>query len=70
MIEFLSKKHRDKKRKQSEEQKLRASLAEKLAEYERSQDLNLDDTDADHTNLMLNGKMVRVSKTQIDLSSA
>ena len=45
-------------------------MSEKLAAYERTQDLNLDDTDDDHTEMMLNGKKVRVSKTQIDLSEA
>ena len=69
MIEFLSKR-REEKRKNAEEEKLRASLSEKLAAYERTQDLNLDDDGDDHTNLMLNGKMVRVSKTQIDLAEA
>ena len=69
VLDFLGKKNRETKRKESKEQELRASLAEKLAAYERSQEVNLDD-DEDHTNMMLNGKMVRVSKTQINLSEA
>lgn len=68
MLDFLGKKSREDKRKQSEENDLRASLAEKLAAYERTQDINLDDSSDDHTLLELNGKMVRVPKTQIDFS--
>ena len=67
MIDWLSKKSREEKRKNTEEQELRASLSEKLAAYERTQELNLVDDD-DHTELMLNGKKIRVSKTQIDLA--
>ena len=71
MIDWLSKKSREEKRKQAEEEKLKASLSEKLAEYERSQELSPDDPgDNDHTELVINGKKVRVSKTQIDLSEA
>ena len=68
MIDWLSKKSREEKRKDSEEQKLKASLSEKVAEYERTQDLNLEFTDEDHTELMVNGKKLRVPKTQIDLA--
>ena len=68
MIDWLSKKRREEKRKQAEEQKLRDSLSEKLAAYEKTQDLNLDDGDNDHTELVVNGKKIRVSKTQIDLT--
>ena len=68
VIDWLSKKSREEKRKHTEEQELRASLSEKLAAYERTQELNLVDTDDDHTEMMLNGKKVRVSKTQIDLA--
>ena len=68
VIDWLSKKSREEKRKNAEEQELRASLSEKLAAYQRTQELNLVDTDDDHTEMMLNGKKVRVSKTQIDLA--
>lgn len=68
MIDWLSKKRREEKRKQAEEQKLRDSLSEKLAAYEKTQDINLDDSDNDHTELVVNGKKIRVSKTQIDLT--
>lgn len=67
MIDWLSSKKREEKRKKAEEEDLRASLSRKLAAYEKTQDLNLDNSDNDHTELMLNGKKVRVSKTQIDL---
>ena len=67
MIDWLSKKRREEKRKQADEKELKASLSEKLAAYERSQEVSPDDPD-DHTELMVNGKKVRVSKTQIDLA--
>lgn len=71
VIDWLSKKSREAKRKQDEEQKLRDSLSQKLADYERSQELSPDEPgDNDHTEMVLNGKKVRVSKTQIDLSEA
>ena len=69
VLDFLSKKRREEKRKDQEEQKLKASLSEKLAEYERTQDINLE-ADDDHTELIVNGKKVRVAKTQIDLADS
>ena len=71
MIDWLSKKRREEKLKQADEKKLRASLSEKLARYEESQQTSpADANDDDHTELMVNGKKVRVSKTQIDLADA
>lgn len=71
VIDWLSKKRREAKRKETDEQKLRASLCEKLALYEAAQKTPPTDTsDDDHTELMVNGKKVRVSKTQIDLADA
>ena len=71
MIDWLSKKRREEKRKQAEEDKLRASLSEKLARYEESQNTAPPDTgDDDHTELMIDGKKLRVPKTQIDLADA
>ena len=67
MIDWLSKKRREEKRKQAHEQDLRASLSEKLKQYEASREVNLDDAD-DHTELMINGKKVRVAKQQINLA--
>ena len=71
MIDWLSTTRREEKRKQADELKLRASLAEKLARYEATLQTNTDVTDEDdHTELMVNGKILRVSKTQIDLNEA
>ena len=71
MIDWLSKKRREEKRKQDDEQKLRASLSEKLARYEESQQTSPDNAgDDDHTELMVDGKKLRVPKTQIDLADA
>ena len=71
MIDWLSKKRREEKRKQAEEQKLRASLSEKLARYEAAQQTaEAEAGDDDHTELMVDGKKIRVPKTQIDLADA
>jgi hypothetical protein len=71
VINWLSKKRSEKKRKEADEQKLRASLSEKLARYEESRQTSpADANDDDHTELMVNGKKIRVSKTQIDLADA
>ena len=71
MIDWLSKKHREQKRKDADEQKLRASISEKLARYEESQQTSpADASDDDHTELMVDGKKIRVPKTQIDLADA
>ena len=66
MIDWLSKNRREEKRKQAQEEDLRASLSEKLKQYEASREVNLD-ADDDHTELLLNGKKIRVAKQQIDL---
>ena len=66
MIDWLSKKRREEKRKQVQEKDLRASLSEKLKQYEASREVNLDAAD-DHTEMMINGKKLRVPKQQIDL---
>ena len=71
MLDWLSKKRREEKRKQADEDKLRASLSEKLARYEESQQTAPSDAcDDDHTELMVDGKKLRVPKTQIDMADA
>ena len=71
MLDWLSKKRREEKRKQAEEDKLRASLSEKLARYEESQQTAPSNaSDADHTELMVDGKKLRIPKTQIDMADA
>ena len=69
MVGWLSKKRQEAKRKEADEQKLKDSISEKLAEYEASREVSPDDPgDNDHTELVVDGKKLRVPKTQIDLS--
>ncbi len=69
MIDWLSKKRREEKQKQAQEEDLKASIAEKISQYEASKETNIsDEDDDDHTELMVNGKKVRVAKQQIDLT--
>ncbi len=64
MIEWLSKKRSDDKRREIYEQELKKSLAKKISEYESQ---NNEPTD-DFTELVVNGKKLRVAKEQIDLT--
>ena len=66
VIDWFSTKSKEDKRKEAREQELKASLSEKLKSYEASRQVNLDDSD-DHTELVVNGKKVRVAKQQITL---
>ena len=65
MIGFLSKKRSDNKRREIQEQELKKSLAEKLSEYE----CRNNEVEDDFTELVLNGKKLRVAKEQITLTS-
>ena len=69
MIDWLSKKRREQKRKEAEEQKLRASLSEKLARYEESQKKSTSAAGADdHTEMTVNGKnVISMVRSMIDL---
>jgi len=64
MIDWISKKHRDKKRKEAEEQQLKASLAAKVAKYVESSGNEEDD----FTELFIDGKKRRVAKEQITIT--
>ncbi len=69
MIDWISGKRRAQKRKQASEAELRASLSDKIARYEAAQQSNPADTDEDdHTELMVNGKKLRVAKKEITLT--
>ena len=70
MIDWLSKKRKEQKQKQAQEEDLKASLAEKISQYEASQEINVDSDDDDHTEMMVNGKKVRVAKQQITLTDS
>jgi hypothetical protein len=65
MIEWLSKKRSDKKRREIKEQELKKSLSKKLSEYECQNNEVKDD----FTELVLNGKKLRVAKEQITLTN-
>lgn len=67
MIDWFSIKSKEERLKEAEEKDLKASLSEKLKSYEASREVNLGDGDDDHTELMVNGKKVRVPKQQITL---
>ena len=64
MIGWLSKKHRDKKRREAQEQELKKSLAEKVRKYEEPATNPADD----FTELLINGEKLRVAKQQITIT--
>lgn len=64
MIEWISKKQRETKRRRADELKLRRSIAEKLSRYEEPADDPIDD----YTELLINGEKVRVAKEQITIT--
>ena len=63
MLDWLSKKKREEKIKESREQELKKSLSEKVAQYQKIQQEPADD----HTEVFVNGKKLRVAKEQITL---
>ena len=65
MIKWLSKKRSDDKPKEIQEQELKKSLSKKLSEYESQNNEAKDD----FTELVVNGKKLRVAKEQITLTS-
>ena len=69
MFDFISKKSKEQKRKEIQEQELRASLSEKLSRYQSEKDQpQANDADNDHTILMLNGRKLRVAKKEITIT--
>ena len=69
MFELISKKQREKKRKEAHEKALRDSLAEKISRYEQSRaGKSGHDDGRDYTELYVNGKKVRVAKQQITVT--
>jgi hypothetical protein len=64
MIDWISKKRRDKKTKEVHEQKLMRSLAEKVSRYEKPSSEPIDD----FTEIFLGGKKRRVAKEQITIT--
>ena len=69
MIDWLSKKQREKKHKEALELELRNSLALKVSQYENSSVETADISDGqDFTELLVNGKKLRVAKEEITIS--
>lgn len=69
MIDWISKKQRDKKRKEAHEQALRKSIAEKISRYEDARTDSAAGADGqDFTELYVDGKKVRVAKQQITVT--
>jgi len=64
MLDWISRKRRDKKRSEAHEKELKRSLAEKVSKYEI---LN-NEPKNDFTELVINGKKLRVAKEQITLT--
>ena len=69
MFDWKSKKRKEQERKQAHEEELRASLSEKLSRYEEERENTVpDDGGSDHTELVLNGRRIRVAKNQITIT--
>ena len=66
MLDWISKKRRDKKRKEAHERILKKSLAEKVLKY----DNHIGETENDFTNITIDGEKLRVAKEQITLTAA
>lgn len=64
MIGWISKKNREKKHREVQEQQLRESLAEKVLKYEEPSSNPVDD----FTELFINGEKLRVAKEQITIT--
>ena len=69
-MDWFSKKRRENKRKQADEAALKASLSEKISRYEasRGQASDGEGPEDDHTELVLDGKKIRVAKKEITLT--
>lgn len=68
MIDWLSKKRREDKRREAHERQLKKSLAEKISQYERSRINSIDKLlEDDFTEVFIDGKSLRVAKEQITI---
>ena len=69
MIDWISKKRREEKRREAHEQQLKKSLAEKISQYEQSnRNLIENSPEDDFTELFIDGKRRRVAKEQITIT--
>ncbi len=64
MLDWFSSDSKEKARKAKKEADLKRSLAAKLAQYEEA----MNDSPDDHTEVVIDGKKLRVAKEQITLS--
>ena len=68
MIDWISKKHGENKRREARERQLKKSLAEKIAQYERSRINAIDNSPVeDSTEIFIDGRKLRVAKEQITI---
>ena len=71
MLDWISKKRRDKKRKEAHEKTLKKSLAEKVLKYDSGNYSNhIGESQNDFTEITIGGKNLRVAKEQITLTAA
>lgn len=69
MIGWISKKHNENKRREAHERQLKKSLAEKIAQYERSRNNLIDNSQVeDFTEILIDGKKLLVAKEQITIT--
>lgn len=69
MIDWISKKQREKKRDEAHEKALRESLAAKVSQYEKEHSEPADgEGEQDYTELLVDGKKLRVAKQVIDVT--
>ena len=64
MLDWISKKSRDKKLKEANEEALKRSLAEKVSKYQNQNGESQDD----YTEITIAGELLRVAKQQITLA--
>ncbi len=68
MIDWISKKNREKKRRDTQECQLKKSLADKVSQYEQSRSNSIDNSPLDEfTEVFIDGKNLRVAKEQITI---
>jgi hypothetical protein len=69
VFDWLSKQNKAQKLKQLHERELKASLSKKLSRYNEAQQASQSGSlDNDHTELVLNGRTLRVAKKQITIT--
>jgi hypothetical protein len=70
MFDWISKKRRDKKRKEAHEKILKKSLAEKVLKYDSHiYNNHIGESENDFTNITIDGEKLRVAKEQITLTA-